>query len=59
MTKLSHGGILPRVLTSIEEENVVTLDIETAVELVSLVGPSLDFCTKNPIAVVRPELEVN
>ena len=59
MTQLAHRSILPRIFTTIEEEDIVTFDIEPSVELVGLIGASVDFSSENPVTVIRPEVHVN
>ena len=55
----SHGSILPGVLRAVKEENFVTSDVECTVLLVCLHSLSFDGLTKDAIAVVTPEIEVD
>ena len=57
VAQLAHGCVLPGILTSIQEENVVSSNVEAAVKLVSLLSLRFNFLAEDAIAVVRPEVE--
>ena len=52
-----HGGELPRVLTSIKEEDVIATDIEATVKSVSPICASVHILAKDSLAIVRPKVE--
>ena len=57
MPKLPHGGKLPRVLSSIEEEDVVAADVQATVKGVGPVSASVHILAEDSLAVVRPKVE--
>ena len=57
--QLTHGSILPWILTTVQEEDVVSLDVEATVEFVGLVSSCLDLCAEDPITVIGPEIHVD
>ena len=54
VSKLPHGGVLPRVLTSIQKEDIVTSDVQTAIVLIRSIGHSLHFTTEDSLAKIVP-----
>ena len=59
VTQMAHGCVLPRVLAAVEEENIVTLDIEAAIVSVGFISASFDPLSENPIAIIGPKVDVN
>ena len=55
--EFSHGGKLPRVLSSIEEEDVVAADVQATVKGVGPISASVHILAEDSLAVVRPEVE--
>lgn len=56
VAELAHGRILPWVLATVQEEDVVTLDIEATIEPVGVVSLGLDLSSEDALAVVGPEV---
>lgn len=56
---VAHTSPLPRVFLSISEEYIVSLDISTTVEFISLVSFRLNFFKENTFAVSWPERQRN
>ena len=56
--ELPHGGKLPRVFTTVKEEDVIAADIEAAVKGVSPVRTSVHILAKDSLAIVRPKVEL-
>jgi len=57
VVNLAHASPLPRVLLRIREEDVVSVDVQAPVVLVSLLVVVLrQMSTEDPLAVVRPKV---
>lgn len=57
--KIAHSGELPWILASIDEEDVVSFNIEATVMLVGLICLGYHLITKDTIAIVWPEVYIN
>ena len=55
---MPHGSVLPRIFASIEEEDVVACDVETAIVLVGLLGPRLNLTAKDSLAELGPVWQI-
>ena len=55
IAQLAHGSVLPWIFAAVQEENIVSADIETAIKLVSLLCLRLNLLPEDSVAVVRPE----
>ena len=56
MLDLRHSCILPWVLTSVEEEDVVSPDVETTIVEISPISSCLDFNPKDSFTVIGPKI---
>ena len=59
MGNLSHGGVLPWVLAAVQEEDVVTCDVEATIVLVGLLSVSWHVLAEDAAAVSWPEGQIN
>ena len=53
-----HGSKLPRILSSVKEEDVISADIKATVKSVGPVSASVHILAEDSLAVVRPEIEL-
>ena len=54
MRQVTHASILPRVLATVQEEDIVTADVKALVEFIGLISLRFNFASENALAVVGP-----
>jgi len=59
MGDLSHGSVLPWVLTAIQEEDVVARDVEATIVLVGILSVSWHVLAEDAAAVPWPEGQID
>jgi len=57
VANFTHARILPRILLSIQEVDVISCNVKAAVDSIGAISFRLEFGSKNASAVVGPKVE--
>ena len=58
VANFTHARVLPRILLSIQEVDVISCNVKTTIYSIGAIGFRLEFGSKNACAVVGPEVEL-